>query len=202
MVYYDHALVGATLAVAAGLQRRHGWAAVALAALAAMLPDWDATSKHVSPAAYAQGHRVWGHNLFAATAAGAALGGVGYLIHRSRSHRSPPPPAGPDGPGPWVVVGVAVAWSHPLLDLLYCGQGTDVEWPVRLFWPLSQQGFGLPCVPWADWGATAVLSVGLLACVLEGAYRRGCAAASLVVLGLYVGARGAQLNLGVAAGSG
>jgi hypothetical protein len=67
MVYYDHAMVGATLAVALGAQRRYGWPVVALAALAGMFPDWDATPKHFSPRTYQIGHRVWGHNLFAVT---------------------------------------------------------------------------------------------------------------------------------------
>lgn len=193
MVYYDHALVGATLAVAAGLQRRHGWPAVALAALAGMFPDWDATPKHVRPEAYALGHRVWGHNLFAATLAGAVLGGTGYLIHRSRSHRSAPLPADPGGAGPWVGLGVAILWSHPLLDLLYCGWGPDVDWPVQLLWPASRRGFGLPWVPWSDWGATVVLAAGLLTCILARAHRRACALATLLLLALYIGIRGALL---------
>jgi hypothetical protein len=191
MVHYDHAMLGGTLAVAAGFQRRHGWPAVVLAALAGMVPDWDATTKHVRPDAYAAGHRVWGHNVFAATLAGASLGGVGYLILRSRSHRSAPPPADLGGAGPWVALGVAIAWSHPLLDLLYCGWGADVDWPVRLFWPVSERGFGLPWVPWSDWGATAVLAAGLLACALARAHRQSCAVATLAVFALYVGVCGA-----------
>jgi len=59
MVHYDHGMLGATLAVAVGAQRRLGWPAVALAALAAMFPDWDAMSKHISPRTYQAGHRVW-----------------------------------------------------------------------------------------------------------------------------------------------
>ena len=41
MTFYEHAMLGATLALVAGLQRRHGWRIVAMAAVAAVLPDWD-----------------------------------------------------------------------------------------------------------------------------------------------------------------
>ena len=195
MVYYDHALVGATLSVAAGMQRRYGWPAVMLAALAGMFPDWDATPKHIWPQAYVLGHRVWGHNLFAVTLAGAALGGLGYLIHRSRSHRSTPTPAvDPGGAGLWVMVGVAILWTHPLLDLLYCGWEQNADWPVKLFWPAAPWGFALPWMPWADWGATVLLLTGLLVCTLVRRHRQRCAAASLAVLVLYIGVRGALLQ--------
>jgi hypothetical protein len=195
MVYYDHALVGATLAVAVGAQRRYGWPVVVLAALAGMFPDWDAAPKHVWPRAYEQGHRVWGHNLFAATLAGAALGGLGYLIHRSRPHRFPPRHVvEPGGAWPWIALGVAVMWSHPLLDLLYCGWGRDADWPVKLLWPIVPGGYARPWMPWTDWGATALLLGGLLACSVVRRHRQGCAAASLAVVALYIGVRGALLQ--------
>src|SRR4051812_4718884 len=124
MVHYDHGMLGATLAVAAGAHRRLGWPAVALAALAAMFPDWDAMSKHISPQTYQAGHRVWGHNLFAVTLAGIALGGLGYLIHNSRPTSQTPSAI---RLGPWVVLGVLIMWSHPLLDVLYCGLERDAD---------------------------------------------------------------------------
>ena len=34
-------MLGASLALAARLQSRHGWRIVAMAAVAAVLPDWD-----------------------------------------------------------------------------------------------------------------------------------------------------------------
>jgi hypothetical protein len=192
MVYYDHAMVSATLAVAVGAQRRYGWPAVVLAALAGMFPDWDASPKHLSPRAYEAGHRVWGHNLFAVTLAGAALGGLGFLIHRSRPHRPVPKPSpDPGGAGPWVALGVVVLWTHPLLDLLYCGWGRDADWPVRLLWPVIPRGYARPWIPWSDWGATLLLLVGLVGWAIARRHRQVCAAASLLIVGLYITARGA-----------
>lgn len=67
---------------------------------------------------------------------------------------------------------------------------------MQPLWPVSGRGFGLPCVPWADRGATAVLAAGLLACVAARESRRACAAAALGVLVVYVAARGATAGLG------
>src|SRR5262249_54847945 len=118
MVYFDHGMLGATLAV--GAQRRLGWPAGGPGAPAALVPGWDAMSKHISPQTYQIGHRVWGHNLFAVTIAGIALGGLGYLIHNSRPRSQPQTPSATHL-GPWVVLGVLIMWTHPLLDVIYCG---------------------------------------------------------------------------------
>src|SRR4051812_2872730 len=111
MMYYDHAMVGATLSVALGVQRRHGWPAVGLAAVIAMAPDWDVLTRHVSPDLYRTAHRFWGHNLFAVTLLGAALGGLAYLVEASRlgRHGRAAEPA-PIGAGVWVALGVLVMW--------------------------------------------------------------------------------------------
>lgn len=195
MVYYDHAMVGATLAVAVGAQRRYGWGVVLFAALVGMFPDWDALSKHFSPQTYKAGHRVWGHNLFAVTLAGAALGAAGYLIHRSLAARRPPGEApAPGGPGPWVALGLLVMWSHPLLDLLYCGLDREADWPVSLLWPLASGGVGVPWVPWYDWGATALLATGLVAIAALRRHRQLTACVSLVIFGVYVAVRGFLLH--------
>ena len=68
MIHYDHALLGATFAVAAGAHRRHGWPLVAAVALGSMLPDWDSLSGTYGPDAHRAVHRVCGHNLWAAVA--------------------------------------------------------------------------------------------------------------------------------------
>ena len=66
MTTYEHAMVGIDGALALGLQRRHGWQIVALAGLAANLPDCDGLTILFGVHAYAEGHRVWAHNLLIA----------------------------------------------------------------------------------------------------------------------------------------
>jgi hypothetical protein len=193
MVHYDHGMLGATLAVAFGAQRRHGWPVVVLAALAGMFPDWDALSKHISPETYQVGHRVWGHNLFAVTLGGAALGGLGYLIHESIP-RVRPAGTARTGVGYWIALGVAVMWTHPFLDLLYCGVDRDADWPVALFWPLRPGRYGRPWIPWSDWGATIILLGGLAAIALAGKQRQAAGVMSLVVLTMYVAVRGGMMR--------
>lgn len=196
MVHYDHAMVGATLALAAGVERRYGWTPALLAALIAMFPDWDALPKHISPEAYLAGHRVWGHNLFAVTVAGAVLGGLAYLVHHSGAARFRGAAVAPPPLALWVVLGVVIIWSHPLLDLLYCGLHHDADWPVKLLWPVAPAGFSLPWMPWSDWGATIILFAGLLVAFLSREYRQSAACASLALLVSYIGVRGWWLHWG------
>jgi hypothetical protein len=86
--------------------------------------------------------------------------------------------------------------SHPLLDLLYCGWEREAAWPVGLLWPIVPTGFALPWVPWSDRGATAVLAAGLCLCLAVRRRRQRMAVLSLVVLGVYVGIRGAMVQWG------
>jgi hypothetical protein len=67
-------MLGGSLALASGLQRRYGWGIVALAGAAAALPDLDGLSIAFGSQAYANAHRVWGHNLLVAGGMGAAAG--------------------------------------------------------------------------------------------------------------------------------
>lgn len=41
MTTFEHAMLGANGVVASGLHDRFGWRLVALAAIAAIVPDWD-----------------------------------------------------------------------------------------------------------------------------------------------------------------
>lgn len=191
MQYYDHAMVGATIAVAVGAQRRFGWPVVFLAGLAGAFPDWDALFQHVSSDSYQEAHRSWGHNLFAVTLAGIALGAIGFLIHQSTRKQSSTR-ARPTG---WMVTGAAIMWTHPILDVLYCGPGRYAEWPVQLLWPLTTAKFARPWIPWTDWGATFILAVGFLAIVAARRSRQGIAALALGLLVIYVAVRGMKAQL-------
>jgi membrane-bound metal-dependent hydrolase YbcI (DUF457 family) len=186
MMYYDHAMVAASLAVGVGAQRRYGWAIVVMAALAGMSPDWDVLPRRSHPDA----HRVWGHNLFAVTLIGAAVGAAGYLVCQPDRDRGPRR----GGLALWVALGTLIAWSHPLLDLLYCGRQRDADWPVALLWPVVSGRVAVPWIPWSDWGATGILAAGLLLVVALRRQRQLAACGLLLVLGLYVGVRGGLLR--------
>jgi membrane-bound metal-dependent hydrolase YbcI (DUF457 family) len=169
---FEHAMCGATLALAAGCLRKHGWALIVTAGAAAALPDWDGAPGLVAALAYwlglsetfgadvyARGHRVWGHNLLAATVSGALIGGLGYLCYLSTRVRratirllpkaripDAPPPFSVDRLATWVVVGVLAALSHLPADMVYSGSRDMQSWPVQVFWPFSEQGWVWPLV--------------------------------------------------------
>jgi hypothetical protein len=190
MIHYDHGMVGATVALAVGAHRRHGWPIVFLAALIGMFPDWDAVPRHVSPEIYRRGHRIWGHNIFAVTLAGAGLGWLGYWIHtsvaRRRSSASFTPPG---GPASWILLGLLIMWTHPLLDILYAGPESPSNWPVGLLWPITSVGFALPGMPNNDRGASILLAAGLLAGALMPRRSQRWACLGLILLPIYVGVR-------------
>ena len=204
MVYYDHAMLGATLAVAVGAERRKGWPIVFFAALAGMFPDWDALSTHISHETYRIGHRVWGHNLFAATLGGILLGFFGYWISRSRpmildedsGTSEPDEERGTSELTFWIVLCVLIMWSHPFFDFLYCGWDRHVDWPVRLLWPIVPNGFGRPWMPWGDWGASVILLAGICAIFLFRRHRQLTGVAFLSLLATYIVIRGALVQWG------
>lgn len=174
MTVYEHVMVGASLALAAGLHQRQGWRIVALAGITAALPDWDGLSILFGPAAYAECHRAWGHNLVAATLLGGLAGGTEYRLNLlgrlqqrvvARFPRLLPAERLPALPAAgfsrravvlWIVTGSGACLSHLPIDMVYAGHSSLSAWPVKLFWPFSQQGWALPIVPWGDLGTTLI----------------------------------------------
>ena len=78
MTVYEHAMIGINGTLAMGLHRQHGWQIVALAGMAAVLPDLDGLTILLGPSLYADGHRLWGHNLLVAGLVAAVVSVVAY----------------------------------------------------------------------------------------------------------------------------
>ncbi len=186
MHYYDHGLLGATLAVGSGAPRRLGGGSVVLAALIAMVPDWDALSSHVSTETYHGVHRVWGHNLFAVAILGAALGTLGWWIQWTANSRAGPAAPPRNDLRIWLALGTLIMLSHVLMDVIYCGGFDGPAWPVQLLWPVTSAGLAYPCVPWVDWLTTLILAIGLLATLLARRHARAIACLSLLLLAGHV----------------
>src|SRR5262249_11127617 len=151
-----------------GLQRKYGWAVVAIAAFTSALPDWDGVSILFGGEAYARAHRVWGHNLMVAAALGAAATAVGYILYshgrfdriasrfqRSAGATTPFRKLGAVDLAVWVLLGIVSSLSHLAFDLVYSGHAELTPWPLPLLWPFSSQSWVYPIVPYGDLGATA-----------------------------------------------
>src|SRR5438067_3674190 len=74
MTVFEHAMLGTSLALAAGMHRRFGWRIVVVAGLAATVADWDGLSLLFGAEAYARYHRRLAHNLLVASVLGVAVG--------------------------------------------------------------------------------------------------------------------------------
>jgi hypothetical protein len=210
MTFYEHAMLGATLALAAGGQRRHGWGLVATAAVAAALPDWDGLSLLLGGEAYAKVHRTWGHNFLAASLAGAACGLAGYLCHRSTGFRQctqallerleKRKPQQPGEPSPfsagalsvWLLVGVLAALSHLPADLIYGGSPGMPDWPLKLLWPFSLHEWAWPILTWGDLVPTLLFVAEMFALYRRPARARLTAGLTLLALSAYLVVRAAR----------
>jgi membrane-bound metal-dependent hydrolase YbcI (DUF457 family) len=166
---FEHAMCGASLALALGCLRKDGWALVAVAGVAAALPDWDGLSLALGAEAFAKAHRVWGHNLLVASGTGAVVGGVGYLCYLSMRLRRATiqiwPKSGVSEVIPafsslrwakWIVVGMLASLSHLPADMVYSGKQDMMSWPLQLLWPFSEQGWAWPLVAWGDLTTTVI----------------------------------------------
>lgn len=226
MTIFEHALIGIDGALALGLHRRHGWPIVALAGFAAVLPDFDGLAILDGFQCYADGHRLWGHNLLVAGVAALAVSAAAYYsgvfprIQRSLAKRCQafancgagvPPARGqaagtaaPQGPthaqaagtaapqelAIWLAVGVAAAYSHLLMDVLFSiGKGQPI-WGVPLFWPFSDTAYAYPLLRWGDIGATVILAAGMFAMLRCPRRIQAIAAGSLLAVAAYMAIRG------------
>ncbi|MEN6450248.1 MAG: metal-dependent hydrolase [Thermoguttaceae bacterium] len=217
MTIYEHAMLGINGALALGLQRRHGWPLVAMAGLAAVLPDVDGLALVLGPTCYAAGHRVWTHGLLSAGVAAAIAAAVVYAwdiftrVQRRLARWGVLPveatPARCESNtllesdaaiGPrcgrelllWICVSVVAAYSHLLTDIFFSGGRGQPLWGVPIGWPFSNAVQACPLVPWGDVGVTAVFAAGTFAMLRWRTRTQTIAAGTLCLVAIYVAGRG------------
>ena len=204
---FEHAMLGITGTLAAGINRRYGWPIVALAAVAAVSPDWDGLTIVAGPAAFAASHRLGGHNVLACVLTGLLMGILDYQFDAAtRCARllaqklRLPLPAGPlrvrethglSGFAVWVGVAILAALSHLLADLVFSGTATLPDWELQPWWPFSSAGYVFPLVAWGDAGASIVFAAGMLALWKWPTRLQLISAVTLACVVLYVFLRGA-----------
>jgi membrane-bound metal-dependent hydrolase YbcI (DUF457 family) len=215
MTVYEHAMVGINGALALGLARRHGWQIVALAGFAALLPDLDGLTILLGSQWYAEGHRLWAHNLLVAGLAAAVISAAAYYtdaparvqrwLGRSRLSggctAAPQPDEDSTAAHPlprrsatelalWIVVGIVAAYSHLLMDVAFSA-GHDLPiWGVPLFWPFSNAVYAYPLVRWGDVGATLIFAASMFAMLRWPTRIQTIAAGSLIAVAAYMIVRG------------
>jgi hypothetical protein len=201
MTVYEHAMIGINGSLAMGLHRRHGWQIVALAGFAATLPDLDGVTILLGPNLYAEGHRLWGHNLLVAGLVAAFVSAIVYqtdaatkaqrwLARRWKAFSVCGDPT--ETPHRrmelclWIVVGVAAAYTHLLTDILFSGGRNLPIWGVPLLWPFAGMAWAYPLVPWGNIGATVILAASMFAMLYWQAWIRTIATGSLIGVVAYM----------------
>jgi membrane-bound metal-dependent hydrolase YbcI (DUF457 family) len=195
MTIYEHAMMGVNGALAAGLHRRYGWPIVAMAGLASLLPDFDGATLLLGWKCYAEGHRIWTHNLLVAGIAAVVLSAVVYEtdfftrlakwftkkedILLDEKNRTSPFLA-------WLTVGVLATYGHLLMDLFYSSGHELSVWGVPLFWPFSDVAYAYPLVMWGDVGATLIFVASMFAMIRWKKRIQPIAAGSLLAVAAYM----------------
>jgi membrane-bound metal-dependent hydrolase YbcI (DUF457 family) len=207
MTVYEHAMIGIDGALALNLQRCWGWPIVALAGLAAVLPDLDGLAILFGFQCYAEGHRLWGHNLLAAGIAAAIVSAAAYgtnvfpkLRKRLAKHctafaegQDMPHTSHPRQTADilaWIAVGITAAYSHLLADVIFSAGKNLPVWGVPLYWPFSNAASSYPLLPWGDVGVTLIFAAGMFAMLGWPKRSQPIAIASLAFAAGYIALRG------------
>lgn len=179
MTTFEHGMVGATCAMAIGLHDRFGWKVIAVSALASIAVDWDGLTILYSKAAFAEGHRVCGHNLLAVLLSGLLVGSVDYrfdlvtcfarlFVKLSRVQLSSEKLKcrvvfSRSQLWIWIGVSVVAGLLHLPSDLVVSGSASLPDWKLKLLWPFSDQDWVYPMVRWGDPGITLIFVAGAFA---------------------------------------
>lgn len=202
--------MGLHLALALNLHQRHGWRALAAAALGSNLPDWDGIPMLWDMQRYEWGHRVWGHNIGAIILSsgllaiwqgstdvlGRLLGG---LVKRlgDAIPNTEPVAQNTGSIAPLLLILTMVQLLHLPCDAVVSGGTGLSDWPIRPWWPFSNTGYVFPLIPWGDIGPTVILMLGLIGGVKGPGPYSWWSRCTLLAVGLYLVLRGLSLgNLG------
>jgi hypothetical protein len=199
----EHALVGVHLAIASRCFRLWSWRAVALAAVMSNAPDWDGVPMLFDMGRFEHGHRVWGHNLPVILLVSVAvamilsqwdlIGAIGKRI--SGKFGSATIISDPlDGQN---LLGFAAALTtafvsqamHLPCDMVVSGGGGLSHWHVKPFWPIADNGYVYPLIPWGDIGPTIIMMAGLIVMAKRQRNLAVTAAGSLATVIVYMLAR-------------
>lgn len=199
----EHTLVGIHCALACGCHQRWGWIAIATAALASNLPDWDGFPMLIDMARFEAGHRVWGHNFISITVLAILLAWTEHrwqwmlgLAQRLKpalptelQHRDFAASAQTSFIVLFVIAFVAQSIHLPC-DMVVSGGNGLSDWLVLPFWPFWNRGFVLPLIPWGDVGPTIIMMLGVIVASRMPARTQRVALATLLSLAGYLLVRG------------
>lgn len=199
-------MLGLNGAIAFGLPPTYGWKIAALAAVAAVLPDWDGLPMLIDMAAYERGHRVWGHNLLACAVGALTLASIDYRYDLSGRVAKRLTRMGPLRElrenatlrerwtlaewGVWVLVAWVAGLTQIPADAMVSGGNGLSDWALQPLWPFSSWEFVYPLVPWGNVGVTIVFAMGMLAMVKWNQHLQGIACVTLAMVAVYLVAWG------------
>lgn len=203
----EHALVGIHAAFSLGVHRRLGWQAVALAAVASVLPDWDGLLILIDIRLFDQGHRVWGHNLISITLTSMLLAisevrwswisKLGNLLVKhlplkepSASHSEPSVSEYHPVFSSLLLVAILSQLLHLPCDMVVSGGGGLADWAIQPWWPFSDRGYVFPLIPWGDVGPTVILMAGVIIAAKRPERTSAISAITLTLLVAYLLLRG------------
>lgn len=203
MTTFEHAMLGTTGALAVGLHRR-SWQIVAMAGVAAVLPDWDGLSLLFGAAAFDQIHRAVGHSLWTATAVTILVALAEYRLRLmarlatllGRWFDGLPADMTDlhgnnvrEGVLVWTLTAVLATWSHLATDLVFSGHAQLSDWGLKLFWPFFAEAYVFPVVRWGDVLPTLIFVLGMFAMLRWRSHVQGLAALTLLAFVGYIAAR-------------
>ena len=86
----------------------------------------------------------------------------------------------------WAVVGLAGAYSHLAMDVLYSFGRNLPVWDVPILWPFSKKGFAIPTIRWGDPVPTVLFAAGMLAMARWRSSAQRIALGTLALVAAYI----------------